>query len=175
MSDMLVKLYTLPDASLLLKNLKNKNIEIRQAKPAEKKSIVDWVHQRFSAAVAAECEAAIEQRPITCYIAIEKQKDIQQPITSYDDLPAERLLGFACYDVTSKGMFGPEGVCIERRRQGIGTALLLTCLNAMKMDRYAYAVIGWAGSQEFYAKAVGATVIDGSEPSVYTGPLLTNQ
>jgi len=71
-------------------------------------------------------------------------------------------------------MFGPEGVCVERRKQGIGTALLLACLNAMKSDRYAYAVIGWAGAEEFYAKTVGATVIDGSEPGIYTGTLLTS-
>jgi len=84
---MLVKLYTLPDSSLLLKTLKDKGIEIRQAKPSEKRSIAEWVRQRFSTAVAAECEAAIEQRPLTCYIAVENQKVIQHTISSYDDLP----------------------------------------------------------------------------------------
>jgi hypothetical protein len=41
----------------------------------------------------------------------------------------------------------------------------------MKAEGYAYAVIGWAGPQEFYARLVGATVIEGSEPGIYRGPL----
>src|SRR4051812_30914546 len=116
MSDMLVKLYALPDAALLLANLHDRGIEIRQARPSEKRIITDWVRQRFSASIAAECEAAIEQRPITCYIAVEKQ--MTAPGKNPYDLPPEILLGFACYDVSSKGMFGPEGVCEDRRGQG---------------------------------------------------------
>ncbi len=36
---------------------------------------------------------------------------------------------------------------------------------------YAYAVIGWAGPTEFYEKTVGATIIEGSEPGIFRGPL----
>jgi predicted N-acetyltransferase YhbS len=87
------------------------------------------------------------------------------------DLPPEVLLGFACYDVASKGMFGPIGVREDYWRRGIGKALLLTCLHAMAMEGYAYAVIGSAGPAEFYAKTVGATVIAGSEPGISRGRL----
>jgi GNAT superfamily N-acetyltransferase len=169
MSDMLVKLYTLPDVAPVLAELSSRAVEIRQARPSEKRMIVQWVRQRFSEAIASECEAAIEQRPVTCYLAVEKQSGVS-PGKPYE-LPPEMLLGFACYDVASKGMFGPEGVREDRRGQGLGKALLLTCLHAMKAERYAYAVIGWAGPAEFYAKAVGATIIEGSEPGIYRGPL----
>jgi GNAT superfamily N-acetyltransferase len=80
------------------------------------------------------------------------------------DLPP---LGFACYDATCRGFFGPELVHPDRRERGIGRALLIAALHAMRAEGYAYAIIGWASSIEFYQKAVGATVIEGSEPGIY--------
>jgi GNAT superfamily N-acetyltransferase len=173
MSDMLVKLYTLPEVTPLLADLKERGVEIRQAQPSEKRIVTEWVREHFSESTAAECESAFEQRPITCHIAVERQLGGSPRVKPYDQ-PPEILLGFACYDVASRGMFGPEGVREDRRRQGIGKALLLTCLYAMKAERYAYASIGWAGPTEFYAKTVGATLIEGSEPGIYRGPLISN-
>jgi GNAT superfamily N-acetyltransferase len=170
MADMLVKLYTLPEVTSLLTELKKAGIEIRQAHPCEKHTIGEWVRHHFTESWAAGCEVALEQRPVSCYIAVAKsQSDI-----SRDDpyaLPAETLLGFACYDVASKGMFGPEGVREDCRGRGIGKALLLSCLHAMVAERYAYAVIGWAGPTDFYRKTVGATPIEESEPGAFRGPL----
>ena len=45
--------------------------------------------------------------------------------------------------------------------------------NAMKEEGYAYAVIGWVASEDFYAHAVGATVIPDSEPGIFRGKLIT--
>jgi hypothetical protein len=42
----------------------------------------------------------------------------------------------------------------------------------MATERYAYAVIGWAGSPEFYQKAVGAILIENSEPGIFRGELV---
>jgi len=170
MADMLVKLYDLPEAAPLLSSLKETGIEIRQARPTDKRFVTEWVRRTFSDSWAEECGAAIGQRPITCHIAVEKQTGTI-PRSGHYDLPGEVLTGFACYDVVSRGMFGPEGVHPDFRGRGIGKALLLTCLCAMKADRYAYAVIGWAGPADFYAKTVGATIIEGSEPGIYRGKL----
>ena len=41
----------------------------------------------------------------------------------------------------------------------------------MRAEGYAYAIIGWASSVDFYRKAVGAIVIEGSEPGIYPAPL----
>ena len=68
-------------------------------------------------------------------------------------------------------MFGPAGVREDYRGRAIGKALLLTTLHAMAAQRYAYAVIGWAGPVEFYMKTVGAILIEGSEPSIFRGLL----
>jgi hypothetical protein len=45
-------------------------------------------------------------------------------------------------------------------------------MHAMSDDGYAYAVIAWAGPIEFYKQAVGASIIDDSEPGIFRGPLL---
>ena len=166
MSDMLVKLYTLPEITPLVAQLKAVNVEVRLAAPSEKRIVADWVRRHFSEGWADECEAAIEQRPASCYIAVEKSRANVAANDSPYSLPAEKLVGFACFDATAKGMFGPTGVQEEYRGRDIGKALLSACLHTMAARGYAYAVIGWAGPTEFYSKAVGATIIEGSEPAL---------
>lgn len=170
MADMLVKLYVLPEITLLLAQLGAEGIALRQGHPSEKHAIPKWVREHFHESWAIECEVGLGQRPVSCYIAVEKEA-ASTPDSNPYVLPAEKLLGFACYDVSSKGMFGPMGVREDYRGHGIGQALLLTCLYAMRAEGYAYAVIGWAGPAEWYAKTVGATIIEGSEPGIYRGPL----
>ena len=58
-----------------------------------------------------------------------------------------------------------------QRGRGIGKALLLAALNAMRESGYAYAIIGGVGPAEFYEKAVGAVLIEGSSPGIYRGLL----
>lgn len=167
---MLVKLYALPDDAALVAELRERRVEIRQAHPSEKRIIAAWVREHFTESWAAGCETALEQRPVTCYIAVKKGAPKAAPSSPYEQ-PPETLLGFACYDAGVKGMFGPEGVHEDYRGQGIGEALLLACLHAMAAERYAYAVVGWAGPVEFYAKTVGATIIPDSEPGIFRGRL----
>ena len=171
MTDMLVKLYAVPEVAPLLTALNQKGLEIRRPDPSEKYILAEWVRQHFKESWAIGCEVALEHRPASCYIAVEKSQAHVPRENSYD-LPDEVLVGFACYDVASKGMFGAMGVKEEYRGQGIGTALLLTCLHAMKEEGYAYAVIGWVASVDFYARAAGATVIPDSEPGIFRGKLV---
>jgi len=170
MADMLVKLYALPDLAPVLAEQKMKGVEIRQAHPDEKYKISEWVRDSINPNWAKGCATALEQRPPSCYIAFEKDSS-HVPTDNPYNLPFEILLGFAVYDVVAKGMFGPIGVREDRQDCGIGTALLLTCFHRMAAEGYAYAVIGWAGPVEWYARTVGATVIEGSEPGVFRGSL----
>ncbi len=170
MADMLVKLYELPEVTPRLDELRKLSLFIRQAQPGEKRVVAAWAERHFPASWAVGCEWAIEREPISCYIAVEKAAP-PPPSSSPYHLPAEQIVGFACYDVASKGMFGAMGVQEDYRARGIGRALLLTALHAMAAERYAYAVIGWAGSVEFYHNAAGATVIEGSEPGIFRGQL----
>lgn len=151
MPDLLVKLYELPPSPALLEKLRGEGVEIRRAIGPEKHAVVDWAEKKFSRSWASECDIALSAQPVTCFIAIKEKK----------------LIGFACYDSTLKGFFGPIGVDESVHKKGLGTALLVRTLEAMRDAGYGYAAIGWAGPVEFFRKTVGATVIEGSEPGVY--------
>ncbi|OGR43728.1 MAG: GNAT family N-acetyltransferase [Elusimicrobia bacterium GWA2_61_42] len=151
MADLLVKLYDLPSSAALLAEQRARGVEIKRAIGPEKQAVVEWAEKKFSRAWASECDAALSAQPATCFIAV---KDKQ-------------LAGFACYDSTSKGFFGPIGVDEAARAGGLGKALLVRTLEAMREAGYGYAIVGWAGPVDFFKKAVGAVVIEGSEPGVY--------
>ncbi len=150
MPDMLVKLYNLQEDWSFLAEQARLGITIRKAVGPEKRLIVDWVAGQFGGAWASETDRAISNRPISCFIAIQNQE----------------LIGFACYDATSLGYFGPTGVLESRRGKGAGKALLLACLLDMKLAGYGYAIIGAAGPTGFYEKAVGAMEIPDSTPGI---------
>jgi hypothetical protein len=171
MADMLVKLYDLPDAHPTIVALREVGIEIRQTRLTERRDISVWVGNHFSADWAVSAEVAASAEPSRCFIAVRKKP---HHISSGDpyDVPPEEILGFACYDATAKGMFGPVGVREDSRVRGVGKALLLSCLHAMSSIGYAYAVIGWVGPVDFYERTVGATVIPDSAPGVYRGDLV---
>ena len=82
-----------------------------------------------------------------------------------------KVIGFACHDVTCRNFFGPTGVDPKIRKAGVGKALLLACLEDMKHAGYGYAVIGGVGPVEYYAKAGGAVLIEGSDVGIYRGLL----
>lgn len=151
MPDMLVRLYALPDQNTILKE----GYVVRRAAVYEKSVILQWISQHFSTQWASEADVAFSRQPIACFIALYQ----------------ERLVGFACYEATCRGYFGPGGVLEAYRGQGLGTVLLLECLRSMKGMGYAYAIIGGVGPKEFYVKAVGAIEIPDSTPGIYTTPL----
>jgi ribosomal protein S18 acetylase RimI-like enzyme len=153
--DMLVKLYALPDSRDAYERLRKADITMRRALAPEKHKVVAWVRNAFSEAWASEVEVAFSRQPVSCFIAVQQKN----------------ILGFACHDATSPNYFGPTGTDPNARKNGIGTALLLACLEAMKQQGYGYAIIGGVGPAEFYQKVVGAIPIEGSQPGVYRGLL----
>ena len=150
--DWLVKLYDLPDPST---RPTVSGAMLRKPIGPEHRLLVDWVGREFGAGWASEVQAALGNRPIGVFVAVD----------------AAGLLGFACYDATARGMFGPIGVTPGARGRGLGAALLLACLDDMHSLGYAYAVIGAVGPGEFYRRTVGAVPIEGSSPGVYRGML----
>lgn len=156
MADMLVKLYDLEYASLKDK-LSADGIVIKKACIVDKKTILEFVEKSFGdeSAWVNECEYALFNNPISCHIAV-KDKEI---------------IGFACYDATAKGFFGPLGVEKSYRGKGVGSELLIRSLYSMKESGYAYAIIGWTSgyAAEFYKKQVNAVIIEDSPPekSIY--------
>ena len=152
MIDMLVRLYDLPDSAGLYEKVKSAGVTLRRARAFEKHTVAAFTKEHFSAKWVSEVEVALARQPITCFIATRDKK----------------ILGFACYDTTMRGFFGPTGVSEEARGLGLGKALLFKALEGIRDLGHAYAIIGGVGPREFYEKACGAIEIPGSDPGTYT-------
>jgi GNAT superfamily N-acetyltransferase len=150
MIDMLVRLYDLPDSAALYAEVAAKGVTLRRARAFEKHTAAAFA-RTFSEKWASEVEVALTRQPVACFIATKEK----------------RILGFACYDTTMRGFFGPTGVAEEARGLGLGKALLFKSLEALRETGHAYAIIGGAGPREFYAKTCGAIEIPGSNPGIY--------
>lgn len=148
---MLVRLYDLPDSSELYREVEAKGVILRRARAFEKHTVAEFARTHFSAKWVSEVEVSITRQPVACFIATRDKA----------------ILGFACYDTTMRGFFGPTGVAGEARGLGIGKALLMKALEALRETGHAYAFIGGVGPKEFYAKACGAIEIPGSDPGIY--------
>ena len=149
MSDMLVKLYELPeDAALAVP--RDESVQIRRAMAPDKLCVVEWVKEHSDISAAGECDVCFAHTPVSCFIATR----------------GKQILGYACYNATAPDFFGPTRVLDEEQGGGIGKALLLRCLAAMRAEGYAYAIIGGVGPQEFYAKCAGAVLIPDSTPGI---------
>ena len=157
MPDLLVKLYELPDITPYRERMKEQGITVRRPIGPENYAVIAWIREHFGAGWAGEAENSFFRSPKGIFIA-------------QDDASGE-MLGFACYDATVKGFFGPTGVAESARKRGIGSALLLSCLWGMWEEGYGYGIIGSAGPVDFYKKICGATVIEDSSPGVYRGML----
>ncbi len=155
MPDMLVKLYNLENKWDFIAEQAALGIVIRKPIGPENRLIIEWVREQFNLAWASEASVALHTHPVSCFIALED-----------DD-----IIGFACYDATALGFFGPIGVAENARGKGVGAALTMACLLDMKLKGYGYAVIGAAGPVDFYRKIVGAEVIADSAPGIFRGML----
>ena len=146
--DMLIKLYALPAAA---SHVLADGVSVRKPIGAEQGVVVDWVISQFGSGWASEARVALANRPVSIFIATQ----------------AGAPIGFACYDATARGLFGPIGVVPTARRGGVGEALLLACLHDMQAMGYAYAVAGYVGPKDFFRRVAGAVEIEGSKPGLY--------
>ncbi len=151
MPDLLVNLLKLPPLEPALEEMERAQNLIRRAQPFEMSKVREFVEKNFSVAWADEISVGFANKPVSVYIAV-LQKEI---------------VGFAAYECTRRGFFGPTGVIESVQGRGIGRALLLACLWGLREMGYVYGIIGRAGPIEFYQKTVGAIVIRDSEPGIY--------
>ncbi|MDP9237567.1 MAG: GNAT family N-acetyltransferase [Chloroflexota bacterium] len=152
MPDMLVRLYDLPDSAPFHARASAAGIGIRRLDAWDRAALRRFVGECFGAEWASEADFAFAHG---------------HPICGFVALVDGAIAGFAVYESSRRGFFGPTGVREDLRGAGAGAALLLRCLESMREMGYAYAVIGGVGPAEFYAKTCGATVIEGSDVSVY--------
>lgn len=148
MSDMLVKLYELP------KRAQEEAKDYRIVRPIapDKFRVVEWVKEHSGISAAGECDVCFSHTPVSMYIA----------------LKGSEIIGYACYDATAPDFFGPTRVLDREQGRGVGRELLLACLEAMRDEGYAYAIIGSVtDARPFYEKCVNAVEIPNSSPGIY--------
>ena len=114
--DMIVGLTHLPTYEI------PEGVEIKRAYVGDRQKILQFVRKKFPAHVVwpDETDYALMQEGCKCFIAAENGK----------------LLGFACYDASALGFFGPIGIRADRRGENIGAALLVRTLTAMHEQGY---------------------------------------
>src|SRR5262247_928891 len=111
MPDLLVNLLKLPrvDKEVL------REFNVRRAQPFELTPVRRFVAENFSPNWADEISVGFAHQPVSVFIAtIERE-----------------IVGFAAYECTRRGFFGPTGVIPAARSKGIGKALLLASLSAL--------------------------------------------
>jgi len=155
--DMLIKLYgsTIGSNDPLGSPIALEGVDIRKPIGPEHTTVARWVEKQFGVGWASEVQVALANRPVSAWLATRSGE----------------LLGFACYDATARGFFGPIGVSEAARGQHLGSALLLACLRDMRTVGYGYAIVGGVGAPEFFRRVAGATEIPGSTPGMYAGML----
>jgi predicted N-acetyltransferase YhbS len=147
MADLLVNLLKLPNPEPLA----DQTVTIRRAQPFELTQVTNFITSNFSRPWADESSVGFANKPVSVFIAINES----------------RIVGFAAYECTSRGFFGPTGVAEDARSKGVGKALLLASLQGLRELGYVYAIVGGVGPIEFYQKTVGAIVIPDSTPGIY--------
>jgi len=155
MPDLLVNLLKLPT----VENEGVREFNVRRAQPFELTPVRRFVTDNFSRNWADEISVGFAHQPISVFVATMERE----------------IVGFAGYECTRRGFFGPTGVASAARGKGIGAVLLLEALAALREMGYVYAIIGAAGPVRFYQKTVGAIIIPDSEPGIYTDMLRTEK
>ena len=97
--DMLVNLYRLPERSEI------KDVRIQRVLAPDAGRVLAFIEKTFSPGWTAESRNALYAQPCRCFIA---QK-------------GGECVGFACYDSTALGYYGPLGVAKKARKLGIGS------------------------------------------------------
>lgn len=151
MPDMLVHLLDLPDPAPLYATLMEQGIRIHRPLTCNLHQVTDWVRTHSSVGAAGECHVCFSRLPVSCFVASR----------------GSEILGYACYNATAPSFFGPTRVADSQQGKGLGKALLLACLHAMREEGYVYGIIGGVGPAEFYEKCVGAMLIPDSTPGIY--------
>ncbi|MBQ7160430.1 MAG: GNAT family N-acetyltransferase [Clostridia bacterium] len=149
--DVLINLYNLPEDARRdpRPELAKQGIQIKRALPCDRSEIRRFIESEFSEGWADEAERGLYNLPSSLFIATFE----------------ERVVGFAAYDSTALGYYGPLGVASDMRKRGIGEALSNVCLNAMREKGYGYIIIN-AGPVDYYVRRYNGMVI-GDHIGVY--------
>ena len=143
--DMIVRLESLPDPRPIERRLADEAYAVQRATKGRRPAVAAFIEEHFSERWSLGT-AAFSRRPVSLFVA----------------LSGDEIVGFAAYDCSYRGYFGPMGVREDLRGVGLGSALLLRTLQDMADRAHKWAVIGEVDPVAFYEKVCGAVVIHAS-------------
>jgi N-acetylglutamate synthase-like GNAT family acetyltransferase len=136
--DMLLNLTDYDSPEISYKN-------IRKATKKDEDALKRFIDEEFSGRWNESIKKGLSEDEAPIFVALDSTGNI---------------VGFAAYHVTKgNAYFGPMGVSIRRRSEGIGESLLHQTLDEMKLKGYKEIIIGGAGPIEFYERSCAAKVI----------------
>ncbi len=117
--------------------------EIRRAVGTDREDVMAFLETRWKAWIP-EISNAFGNDPISLHVA----------------LCNGQVVAFSGYDCNNvgTGWFGPMGTDESARGSGLGSILLLRCLDDLKRQGLAEATIPWVGPIGFYSRYAGAVV-----------------
>lgn len=115
---------------------------VRRMEASDREALADWLERTWGPNWAFEGLLALRRSPPSGFVAWQQ----------------DRIVGFAVYDSTRPGWFGPMGVEPGLQGSGVGVELSACCLKAMAAQGYTRAEIAWAGPRCFYARKLGAVI-----------------
>lgn len=122
--------------------LRGQGIVVRRLEPSDRPSFDRYLAANWGESWHQEGLSALDTSPATGFVA----------------LRGGEIAGFAVYDVSRPGWFGPIGVDATLRGQGVGTILLYRCLQDWQAAGRRSAEICWIGPMHFYSIAADARV-----------------
>lgn len=71
-----------------------------------------------------------------------------------------QIVGWACFNISFPGCFGPTGVQKKLRGKGIGSELLKWCIYQLSQQKVQKMIIRWVSNStaEYYSKSIGAHI-----------------
>ena len=149
---MIVPLLALPDSTKVRVRAALAGVTVRRAKPWERSAVERFITTHFTEKWGDEAECAWARTPLSAFVAVR----------------GEEIVGFAAYDCSHPGVFGPTGTREDERGRGTGAALFLRALEDMRARGYIYAIIGGVGPSDFYKKVCDARLLPKEWPSYVT-------
>jgi len=152
MPDIVCPLHDVPSSRPLLEKLQTEGITVRRARAWERTDLSAFILTNFGQGWLDEALMAFAHHPVTIFIARD----------------AEKIIGFAAYEVTGRAYFGPTGVAEALRGRGVGKALLYASLEGLRELGYTYGFIGSPGPIQFYLNATPGLLLPEQWSNVYT-------
>lgn len=134
----------LPPAAPAMERAARAGIAVEAVAAQHRASLLRLIGDAFSEAWAYEMGLAIDQPESGGFVA----------------LAGDEVVGFSGHAVFRRAAFGPTGTAEHARGTGIGSALLLSSLHALRESGIREARIGWSAEEAlpFYARVAGARI-----------------